>query len=69
MHEVARAARDDLKLEQLHLELRAGLGLEAFYGRFGWEVVGRWPGALRLSEHDNRDEVLMFLALPQQAPS
>jgi len=63
MDEVARSARDDLGLHQLHLELRAGLGLEDFYGRLGWEQVGRWPGALQLSEEDRRDEVLMLLPL------
>jgi GNAT superfamily N-acetyltransferase len=63
MAEVARSARDDLGLEQLHLELRAGEGLEGFYGSLGWHEVGRWPGALRLSEHDRRDEVLMLLPL------
>ncbi len=74
MGEVARSALKDLGLEQLHLELRAGLGLEAFYRRFGWEEVGRWPGALRLAEHDSRDEVLMLLSLvpggrqPAEAP-
>ncbi|QRP46108.1 GNAT family N-acetyltransferase [Amycolatopsis sp. FDAARGOS 1241] len=32
----ARAiARDDMGLEQLHLALRAGEGLETFYGRLG----------------------------------
>jgi GNAT superfamily N-acetyltransferase len=31
MEEVARAATEDLALEQLHLELRAGMGLEGFY--------------------------------------
>jgi GNAT superfamily N-acetyltransferase len=63
MAEVARAARDDLGLRQLHLELRAGLGLESFYEGFGWRVVGTWPAALRLSEHDYRDEVHLFLPL------
>ena len=63
MGEVARSARDDFDLEQLHLELRAGQGLEGFYGRLGWEQVGRWPGALQLSEDDRRDEVLMLLPL------
>lgn len=67
MDEVARAARDDLGLEQLHLELRAGLGLEAFYGRLGWKIVGRWPEALRLSQDDSHDEVLMFLDLRRPA--
>lgn len=65
MNEVARCARDDLDMQQLHLELRAGLGLEEFYGRLGWQVVGRWPRALRLSEHDCRDEVLMLLSLAE----
>jgi predicted N-acetyltransferase YhbS len=69
MGEVARSAREDLGLEQLHLELRAGLGLEAFYGRLGWQEVGRWPGALRLAEHDRRDEVLMLLRLLPAVPA
>jgi len=62
MNEVARAAREDLGLEQLHLELRSGLGLEGFYQSLGWQVIGRWPSALRLREYD-RDEVLLFLPL------
>ena len=63
MTEAARAARDDFGLQQLHLELRGGLGLEAFYESFGWEQVGRWPGALALNEHDHRDAILMFQSL------
>lgn len=63
MAEVARAARDEFGLRQLHLELRAGLGLETFYRRCGWQVVGTWPGALRLAPDDYRDEVLMLLDL------
>lgn len=62
MAEVASAAREDSGLEQLHLELRSGLGLEAFYESLGWQEIGRWPSALRLREED-RDEVLMFLPL------
>lgn len=60
--EVARAAHEDFDLEHLHLELRAGLGLEAFYQSLGWREIGRWPAALRLPEHAC-DEVLMFLPL------
>ena len=63
MEEVRRAARDDVGLDHLHLELRSGLGLEQFYAGLGWREVGRWPEALRLSEADRRDEVLMFLSL------
>lgn len=61
--EVARCARDDLGLDLLRLELRSGMGLEDFYARFGWRVVGCWPGALQVTADDRRDEVLMSLAL------
>ncbi|WP_051809252.1 GNAT family N-acetyltransferase [Streptomyces sp. NRRL S-378] len=61
MEELRRTARDELGLEQLRLAARGGEGLEDFYGRLGWREVGRWPGALRLSPEDTRDEVLMLL--------
>jgi GNAT superfamily N-acetyltransferase len=63
MNEVARAAREELGLESLRLEVRRGMGLETFYERFGWQVVGRWPRALRFPPDDVRDEVLMSLDL------
>ncbi|HWE70253.1 MAG TPA: GNAT family N-acetyltransferase [Acidimicrobiales bacterium] len=63
MSEIVRAARDDLGLEQLHIEVRGGQGLEAFYEPYGWRQIGRWPGALRLGPDDDRDEVLMVLPL------
>ncbi len=62
MTEVARSARDELGLDQLHLELRGSLGLERFYAGC-WQEIGRWPGALRLREDDRRDDVLMLLPL------
>lgn len=62
MSEVARAAAEDFSLEQLHLELRGGMGLEGFYESCGWLEIGRWPAALRLPGGD-RDEVLMVLPL------
>jgi hypothetical protein len=37
------------------------MGLEDFYARLGWREIGRWPAALRLSDGDDRDEVLMLL--------
>jgi GNAT superfamily N-acetyltransferase len=58
LEEVDRTARDELGLEQLHLTVRGGMGLEGFYEHLGWEQVGRWPGALRLGDGDDRDEVL-----------
>ncbi|MGY1884792.1 GNAT family N-acetyltransferase [Blastococcus sp. SYSU DS0753] len=63
MAEVARAARGDLGLDALRLEVRGGMGLKAFYGRYGWTVTGRWPGALQITPDDRRDEVLMGLDL------
>jgi GNAT superfamily N-acetyltransferase len=61
MSEVRRIARDEMGLEQLRLEARGGVGLEDFYGRLGWQEIGRWPDALRFTYGD-RDEVLMLLA-------
>ena len=63
MSEVERAARDDFRLDHLHLELRGGVGLECFYENCGWREIGRWPQALRLGEDELRDEVLMHLSL------
>ncbi|MFF3056419.1 GNAT family N-acetyltransferase [Streptomyces sp. NPDC057909] len=62
VRELRKIARDELGLEQLHLAARGGEGLEDFYGRLGWREIGRWPGALRLTPDDTRDEVLMILA-------
>jgi GNAT superfamily N-acetyltransferase len=62
MRRLREVARDDMGLEQLHLEARGGMGLEDFYARLGWVVTGRWPGKLRLAPGDTRDEILMFLA-------
>ncbi|MBO0895821.1 GNAT family N-acetyltransferase [Arthrobacter sp. zg-ZUI10] len=66
MTEVARSAAEDLALEHLRLEVRAGMGLEGFYQSCGWREIGRWPEALRLPGGD-RDEVLMALALKRNA--
>jgi GNAT superfamily N-acetyltransferase len=61
MTELHRSARDDLGLESLRLEVRGDWGLEPFYEKFGWRVVGAWPRALRFTRHGVRDEVLMAL--------
>ncbi|MPZ93413.1 MAG: GNAT family N-acetyltransferase [Propionibacteriales bacterium] len=63
MQAAEQYARDELGLEQLHITVRAGLGLEDYYARLGWREVGRWPSALRLGPDDVRDEVLMFRSL------
>jgi GNAT superfamily N-acetyltransferase len=61
MHRLRQVARDEMGLEQLHLEARSGMGLEDFYTRLGWKEIGRWPAALRLAPEDYRDEILMVL--------
>jgi GNAT superfamily N-acetyltransferase len=61
MRQLRQVARDEMGLEQLHLAARGGMGLERYYGRLGWEVTGRWPGKLRLTPEDTRDEILMIL--------
>ncbi|MFD7709691.1 GNAT family N-acetyltransferase [Streptomyces sp. NPDC059785] len=63
MHRVREVAREEMGLERLKLAARAGLGLEDFYRGAGWTEVGRWPGALRVAPGDDRDEILMALAL------
>ncbi len=57
-----QVARAEMGLEQLRLAVRGGTGLEHFYARLGWTVIGGWPGALRLAPGDDRDEILMILS-------
>jgi GNAT superfamily N-acetyltransferase len=59
-HEVARR---DLGLEALVLQVRGGTGVEEFYRRSGYEVVGRIPGAIRLGPGDDREEIHMWRSL------
>lgn len=62
MTHARQVARQEMGLEQLHLAVRGGTGLEHFYARLGWRETGRWPGALRLAPGDDRDEILMVLS-------
>ena len=62
MHHARDLARE-MGLERLKLTVRAGLGVERFYRKAGWAEVGRWPGALRVAPGDDRDDILMSLAL------
>jgi GNAT superfamily N-acetyltransferase len=62
MTHARQVARQEMGLEQLHLAVRGGTGLERFYARLGWREIGRWPGALRLAPGDDRDEILMVLS-------
>ncbi|MGZ4601276.1 MAG: N-acetyltransferase family protein [Oryzihumus sp.] len=59
LHDLGRA----LGLEHLQLTVRDGHGLEAFYARSGYSVVGRHPGAVRVGPGDDRDEVMLVAPL------
>lgn len=63
MREAARVAREELGLESLHLTVRGGTGMDAFYRRLGYVEVGRMPRALRLAPDDYREEISMQLDL------
>ncbi len=52
-----------LGLEQLMLTTRGGTGVERFYERFGYSIVGRHPGAIRLAPGDDRDEIILIVRL------
>jgi GNAT superfamily N-acetyltransferase len=46
--------------EFLHLTVRGGTGIQAFYAGLGYVEVGRIPEALRLAPGDDRDEISMI---------
>jgi GNAT superfamily N-acetyltransferase len=53
----------ELGLEQLMLTTRGGTGVEGFYERFGYSIVGRHPSAIRLAPGDDRDEIILIRGL------
>ena len=59
LHGLAR----ELGTEHLVLAVRGGTGTERFYERFGYELIGRHPAAIRLAPGDDRDELLMYKRL------
>jgi len=62
MHGLHHAAQR-LGLEQLQLTVRGGEELEQFYERLGYTIVGRHPGAVRVSPGDDRDEIMLICQL------
>ena len=62
MREAAAAGRK-MGLAGLQVTVRGGQGVEAFYAKLGYSEVGRLPGALRIADGDDRDEILMWLPL------
>jgi GNAT superfamily N-acetyltransferase len=59
-----RGSAVDLGLQQLQLTIRGGTGLENFYQPLGYHVVGRHPRAIRVADHDYRDEITLIKDLP-----
>ncbi|MFY1633762.1 GNAT family N-acetyltransferase [Solwaraspora sp. WMMB335] len=59
MAEAERVARQ-MGLAALQVTVRDGHGLPAFYQRCGYREVGRLPGALRVADGDDRDEIIMW---------
>jgi len=49
----------ELGLEHLMLTVRGGLGIEGFYERLGYRVVGSHPRSIRVAHGDDRDELMM----------
>lgn len=63
MAAVESAARSLDGIEAIRLTCRGGLGLERFYESCGYKEVGRVPGAIRVADGDDRDDVVMLLPL------
>ncbi|GAA3337516.1 hypothetical protein GCM10020358_14060 [Amorphoplanes nipponensis] len=61
----AAAVATRLGLAGLQVTVRDGHGLDRFYRGLGFREVGRVPGALRIGPGDDRDELFMWLDLPQ----
>lgn len=59
----AEAVARKLGWDALQLTVRGGTGTERFYARYGYREVGRVPSALRVAPGDDRDEIIMWLAL------
>ena len=63
MAAVAEAARGFDGIEAIRLTCRGGTGVDRFYAACGYKEVGRVPGAIRVAEGDDRDDIMMLLPL------
>ncbi|MER5275945.1 GNAT family N-acetyltransferase [Streptomyces sp. NPDC002809] len=63
MAAAADAARALDGIEAIRLTCRGGTGADRFYAACGYKEVGRVPGAIRVAEGDDRDDVVMLLPL------
>ncbi|WP_338677354.1 GNAT family N-acetyltransferase [Streptomyces sp. SCSIO 30461] len=58
-----QSARTLEGVEAIRLTCRGGTGLENFYASCGYKEVGRVPGAIRVAEGDDRDDITMLFPL------
>ncbi|MFD9035975.1 GNAT family N-acetyltransferase [Streptomyces sp. NPDC059567] len=63
MAAVEDAVRGFDGIEAIRLTCRGGTGVDRFYGSCGYKEVGRVPGAIRVAEGDDRDDIFMLLPL------
>ncbi len=63
MAAAAEAARGFDGIDAIRLTCRGGTGADRFYQACGYKEVGRVPGAIRVAEGDDRDDVVMLLPL------
>ncbi|MGW1465655.1 N-acetyltransferase family protein [Streptomyces sp. NPDC002308] len=63
MAAAADAARTIDGMEYIRLTCRGGTGVDRFYESCGYKEVGRVPGAIRVAEGDDRDDITMLLPL------
>ncbi|MCM2393989.1 GNAT family N-acetyltransferase [Streptomyces albipurpureus] len=63
MAAAADAARGLTGIEAIRLGCRGGTGVERFYASCGYREVGRVPGAIRVADGDDRDDITMLLPL------
>ncbi|MET8327439.1 GNAT family N-acetyltransferase [Streptomyces sp. NPDC005181] len=63
MSAAAEAARGTDGIEAIRLTCRGGTGADRFYGACGYKEVGRVPGAIRVADGDDRDDIIMLLPL------
>ncbi|WP_327177281.1 GNAT family N-acetyltransferase [Streptomyces sp. NBC_01335] len=63
MAAAADAARTIDGMEYIRLTCRGGTGVDRFYESCGYKEVGRVPGAIRVAQGDDRDDITMLLPL------
>ncbi len=63
MAATADAVRGLDGIEAIRLTCRGGTGVDRFYGSCGYKEVGRVPGAIRVADGDDRDDIIMLLPL------